>query len=315
MTDIAKGARVVFPITVGGLGRENHRTLCREGTVVSTWREHGAERARIREDSDHYASGRGYVTRLLDALVPTTSLAGQQRLAEGTWNDRYTGWERAGKPVHPWCPLVPGAIACWQCGHKKDSVYHQVAGRPDADLVGICARDAQIVTLQCELLDHAGHVRAGLPSQCKAGLVARINHLRAANGWPSLDMRGRQAMATWTCPGCGASYPEDDLGLITGHVGACDYVDDLGQEYDVTIKWSVTRWHIATAKSSDLAAAAGARPFSDLRGRVLDPDDDDPDDELPTYLDDLATSADCDPASDGWEISDIYDARRDQPRA
>jgi hypothetical protein len=64
-------------------------------------------------------------------------------------------------------------------------------------------------------------------------------------------------MATWTCPGCGASYSEDDPDLIAGHVGTCDYVDGSGQEYDVTIKWSVTRWHMATVKSSDLAAAAG----------------------------------------------------------
>ncbi len=88
-------------------------------------------------------------------------------------------------------------------------------------------------------------------------------------------------MATWTCPGCGASYSENDPDLITGHVAACDYVDGSGHEYDVTIKWSVTRWHMATVKLSDLAAAAGARPLTDLRVRVLDPDDDDPDAELP----------------------------------
>lgn len=117
-------------------------------------------------------------------------------------------------------------------------------------------------------------------------------------------------MKTWTCPGCGTSYSENDPDLITRHVSECDYVDGAGQEYDVVIKWSVTCWHIATVKSSDLAAAAGARPFTDLTGYVLDPDDDDPAAGLPGYLDELG--ADRDPETDGWEISRIYDARRDQ---
>ena len=112
MTEITGGSRVVFPVTVGGPGRENHRTLYREGTVVRTWHERGGERARIREDSGRYASGRGYVTRPVSVLVPADSLVGQQRLAEGTWNDRYIEWERAGKPAHPWRALVPGATAC-----------------------------------------------------------------------------------------------------------------------------------------------------------------------------------------------------------
>ena len=119
-------------------------------------------------------------------------------------------------------------------------------------------------------------------------------------------------MATWTCPGCGTSYSQDDPDLITGHVSQCDYVDGAGREYDVTVKWSVTNWHIATVKSSDLAAATGTRPFTDLTGYVLDPDDDDPDAGLPGYLDELG--ADREPETDGWEISSIYDARRDQPR-
>lgn len=120
-------------------------------------------------------------------------------------------------------------------------------------------------------------------------------------------------MKTWTCPGgCGTSHSENDPDLIVRHVSECDYVDGSGQEYDLTIKWSVTHWHIATVKSSDLAAATGARPFTDLTGYVLDPDDDDPDGALPGYLDELA--ADREPETDGWEISHIYDARRDQPR-
>ncbi len=190
-TGITKGARVVFPVTVGGLGRENHRTIYREGTVVSTWREDGTERARIREDSDHYASGRGYVTRLVTVLIPADSSEAQQRLAEDTFNGRYACWQRAGKPTHPWRPIVPGATSCWQCGHPKDSAYHQATSLPDGDPAGISARDAQIVTLQCELLDHAGHVRAHLPPQREAELVDQINQLRTANGWPPLDMRER----------------------------------------------------------------------------------------------------------------------------
>jgi hypothetical protein len=117
----------------------------------------------------------------------------------------------------------------------------------------------------------------------------------------------------WRCPGCGTPYSLNDPDLIVGHVRDCDYVDGNGQAYDLIVKWSVTHWHIATVPSSDLAAASGARPFTSLTGRVLDPDEEDPDAGLPAYLDDLAGDADCDPASDGWEISDLYDARRDQP--
>jgi hypothetical protein len=120
-------------------------------------------------------------------------------------------------------------------------------------------------------------------------------------------------VATWTCPGCGTPYSQNDPDLIVRHVSECDYVDGAGQEYDVTVKWSVTQWHVATVKSSDLATAANGRPFSDLTGRVLDPDDGDRAEVgLPTYLDELA--ADRDPETDGWEISRIYAARLDQPR-
>lgn len=103
--------------------------------------------------------------------------------AEDTWNDRYAEWVRVGKPEHEWRPLVPGATACWRCGSPKDSAYHPVTG--------YAARDAEIVTLQCELLDHSGHLRPGLPPQRRTDLEARINRLRAANGWPRLDLRGR----------------------------------------------------------------------------------------------------------------------------
>ena len=120
-------------------------------------------------------------------------------------------------------------------------------------------------------------------------------------------------MPIWTCPGgCGTSHSENAPDLIVRHVSECDYVDGAGQAYPVTVRWSVTHLYVATANSSDLAAATGARPFTDLTGYVLDPDDDDPDAALPAYLDELAAGRE--PETDGWEISRIYDARRDQPR-
>jgi hypothetical protein len=53
------------------------------------------------------------------------------------------------------------------------------------------ARDARIVNLQTELLDHSGHVNPGLTPARRAELVAEIDALRAANGWRPLDMTGR----------------------------------------------------------------------------------------------------------------------------
>ena len=123
-----------------------------------------------------------------------------------------------------------------------------------------------------------------------------------------------QAADAWDCPGCGTSYPQGDPDLITGHVRDCDYVDGTGQAYDVTLKWSVIRWHAATVRSSDLAAATGGRPFARLAGTIIDPDDDDPDADLPDYLDELAAGAGSNRGSGDWEISQIYDARRDEPR-
>jgi hypothetical protein len=200
MTGITRGSRVVFPVTVGGPGRENHRTVYREGTVVRTWHEQGAERARIREDSDRYASGRAYLTRPVAVLVTVTSLAGQQRLAEETWNDRYNEWDQAGKPAHPWRPLVPGATACWQCGHQKNSPYHP--GKPA----------------------HR-HGRGGQPCHCKfPGLPNRpANHLKAERMAQSASRQAPAAVASSTpgshqaglihCGPCGAEIEEQDTGL------------------------------------------------------------------------------------------------------
>lgn len=56
------------------------------------------------------------------------------RLAEETFNDRYSGWVRDGKPAHPWQPLVPGAVSCWQCGQPEGSSHHQAAGQAAGDV-------------------------------------------------------------------------------------------------------------------------------------------------------------------------------------
>ena len=248
MAAISQGSRVVFPVTTGGPGRARHRTIYREGTVVSTWQEGRAMVARIREDSDCYASGHGYVRRALAVLVTADSLAGRQRLAECAWAGRCAEWQRAGQPPHPWRPLVPGSAVCWQCPDPKHSPSHRTPSPPP--------------------------------------------------------------VGAWACPGCGATYPQTDPDLITGHAGDCNYVDGAGQAYQVTVRWSVTHWYTATVASPDLAAAAGGRPFTSLTGHVLDVDDDDPGAALPGYLDELA--ADLTPETDGWEISSIHDARRDQ---
>lgn len=54
-----------------------------------------------------------------------------------------------------------------------------------------CRRDARIVCLQNDLLDHSGHVRRGLGHDEARRLIDDINGLRQANGWKHLDMSGR----------------------------------------------------------------------------------------------------------------------------
>ena len=137
--------------------------------------------------------------------------------------------------------------------------------------------------------------------------------LSCSQGAWTVATAGFRAAGPWTCPGCGTGYPEAGPGLVAGHLRACDYTDAAGMPYPVTLKWSVVHWHIATVSSADLAAAAGARPFTELAGVVLDRDDADPDAALAGYLDSLEAARG--PARDGWEISRIYDARRDQRQA
>jgi hypothetical protein len=59
-------------------------------------------------------------------------------------------------------------------------------------LAVIAARDAAIIRLQTELLDHSGHVWPGLPPSRARALVTEINALRRAQGWRPLDMHGRR---------------------------------------------------------------------------------------------------------------------------
>jgi hypothetical protein len=55
----------------------------------------------------------------------------------------------------------------------------------------ICRRDARMISLQSELLDHSGHVWPGLPQARRRALVSEINQIRAANGFAPLNMRDR----------------------------------------------------------------------------------------------------------------------------
>jgi hypothetical protein len=55
----------------------------------------------------------------------------------------------------------------------------------------IAKRDAAMITLQDQLLDHSGHVRPELSTGERRELVREINKIRAANNFKPLDMRGR----------------------------------------------------------------------------------------------------------------------------
>jgi hypothetical protein len=51
--------------------------------------------------------------------------------------------------------------------------------------------DAELITLQSELLDHTGHVTRGLPRAEADRLIRRINEVRSQLEWPPIDMTGR----------------------------------------------------------------------------------------------------------------------------
>lgn len=248
MAGIGRGSRIVFPVTVGGLGRDNHRTVYREGTVVRTWRERDTEYARIREDSDRYARGRGYVTRPVAVLASADTPLGQQRLAEGTWNDRYTEWERAGKPGHPWRPLVPGATACWQCGHQKESVYHQGGSphRHGADchpcrckFPGLSARPANHMEAE-----HMALLRRNRPIK-RAGDVGPLR-LDDGPGSPDRFTLDEERAAGWIA----RAVAQSSAGPMDGEDG---YDRDLPA---ISAGWRP--WHDDGSATSDLLSLAQA---------------------------------------------------------
>lgn len=120
-------------------------------------------------------------------------------------------------------------------------------------------------------------------------------------------------MATWTCPGCTRPYSEDDPKAIVRHVSGCDYVDGAGQPADLHVKFSVVHYYLAAVRSDTLAGVTGGLPFPALLGRVEDGfEDEDTEDAVAAFLNTL--TEDVSPAgADGFEISDVYDARRDRP--
>lgn len=122
-------------------------------------------------------------------------------------------------------------------------------------------------------------------------------------------------MATWICPGCTKPYSEDDPKAIVRHVSECDYVDGAGQPIDVHVKFSVVHWYITAVRSDELAEVTGGLPFRALLGRVEDGfEDEGTEDAVAGFLHTL--TEDAGPAeADGFEISDVYDARRDRPHS
>jgi hypothetical protein len=121
---VSRGDRVAFPVSVGA-GPGRRRTVYREGTVVRTWDECGAQRARVREDSGSYASGRGYFTRLSAVLLPAGSETGRRLIAGDPGGARRAEQEQADRPPYSRSPQEPGTGTCRQCGHEQAAVRHQ----------------------------------------------------------------------------------------------------------------------------------------------------------------------------------------------
>jgi hypothetical protein len=117
---------------------------------------------------------------------------------------------------------------------------------------------------------------------------------------------------TWTCGGCGASYSADDADQIAGHPPNCDYADGAGQPIDLIVKFSAVGWYIARVPPGRLAQVTGALPFTALRGPVEDGayPDDATEDAMTDFLAALAAASGTS-AMDGFEISDVYPAARD----
>lgn len=122
---------------------------------------------------------------------------------------------RQGSQPHP-CPsswqylgLNPGGHEIYECGsgeHRRIGAHVNAAHecgdgcavaltpteREAQEIPGTTAgRDAKMIALQAELLDHTGHVRSGMAAGSARRLVWQINALRAANGWTPFSMGGR----------------------------------------------------------------------------------------------------------------------------
>jgi hypothetical protein len=65
--------------------------------------------------------------------------------------------------------------------------HHQMKG----ETMESAYRDARIITLQAQLLDHTGHVWHGMSRDAVRFTLDEINRMRELNGWKPLDMRGR----------------------------------------------------------------------------------------------------------------------------
>ena len=83
----------------------------------------------------------------------------------------------------------------------------------DALAMTIAQRDAEIVRLQAELLDHTGHLTRGLTRARTQELIASINFLRDANGWRRLSMKGR-----WRRRTVHVVSPHQDIVLLSPSV-------------------------------------------------------------------------------------------------
>jgi hypothetical protein len=119
---------------------------------------------------------------------------------------------------------------------------------------------------------------------------------------------------TWTCGGCGTSYSaDDDADMNTGHPGTCDYADGAGQPISVIVKFSAVGWYHVRVPSDQLAQVTGGLPFTALRGTVEDGawPDDDTEDGVTDFLTGLTVTAGAS-GMDGFEISDVYPAARDE---
>lgn len=118
-------------------------------------------------------------------------------------------------------------------------------------------------------------------------------------------------MRTWSCPGCLKPYPDDPNAVVV-QIGECDYVDGAGQPIDLHVKFSVVHYYPVAVRSGELAEVTGGLPFPDLLGRVEDGfKDEDTEDAVAGFLNALS-QADGPVEADGFEISDVYDARRDR---